>query len=40
MTPGTLLTVLAQEGEWLKVRLLSGEEGWASARYIQCCRDR
>jgi hypothetical protein len=39
MGPDTLLTVLGREGEWLNVRLRSGETGWAHSKYIACCRD-
>ena len=38
MGPNTLLTLLGREGEWMNVRLLSGETGWASSRFITCCR--
>lgn len=39
MGPGTLLTLLGREGDWLHVRLLSGETGYAFARYVACCRN-
>ncbi len=35
---GALLTVLDQVGEWYHVRLSSNETGWASKRFIHCCR--
>ena len=38
MTPGTLLTVLNRTGEWLQVRLRSGETGWANSKFVVCCR--
>jgi hypothetical protein len=38
MGPGTLLTVLGRQGEWLHVRLQNGETGWANSRYVSCCR--
>ncbi|MFI5012410.1 MAG: TIR domain-containing protein [Hyphomicrobiales bacterium] len=40
MGPGTLLTVLSQSGDYYYVRLLSGETGWASVRYVKCCRTK
>ncbi|MFI5011042.1 MAG: caspase family protein [Hyphomicrobiales bacterium] len=38
MGPGTLLTVLERDGEWMHVRLQSGETGWANGKYLACCR--
>ena len=38
MRPGTLLTVLSRSGDYYNVRLRSGETGWASARYVFCCK--
>jgi len=39
LPPDTLLTVLEQQGSWLRVRLRNGSEGWAAARYVACCRN-
>lgn len=38
MGPETLMTVIGQEGAWLRVRLTTGETGWALGRYLACCR--
>jgi hypothetical protein len=39
LPPDTLLTVLGQQGSWLRVRLRNGSEGWTAARYVACCRN-
>ncbi len=39
LPPDTLLTVLGQQGGWLRVRLRNGSEGWTAARYVACCRN-
>ncbi len=39
MGPGTLLQVLAQQGDWLRVRLTDGSTGWAHGRWVYCCRE-
>lgn len=39
MGPETLLTVLERKGGWVRVRTLAGDAGWASAKYIACCRN-
>ena len=38
MGPNTLLTLLETRGQWLHVRLLDGQTGWAFSRYVACCR--
>ena len=38
MPPDTLLTRLGEQGEWMNVRLLSGETGWANKQFIACCK--
>jgi uncharacterized caspase-like protein len=38
MGPDTRLVVIGRQGAWSQVRLESGEVGWASSRYIACCR--
>lgn len=38
MGPGTLLTILDQNGGWYRVRLQTGEVGWANSKFIACCR--
>lgn len=37
MGPGTRLQVLNQSGNWLRVRLDDGAEGWAYSKYVACC---
>ncbi len=39
MGPDTLLKVLDRRGKWLRIRLLSGEQGWAYSGFIACCRE-
>lgn len=39
MPPDTLLTIVDREGTWLRVRLRTGETGWAHAGYIACCKE-
>ena len=39
MGPDTLLKVLDRRGKWFRVRLLSGEQGWAYSGFIACCRE-
>jgi hypothetical protein len=39
MGPETLLTVIGRSGDWLNVRLPTGQAGWAHSRYIACCRE-
>ncbi|MCJ2052022.1 YARHG domain-containing protein [Methylobacterium sp. J-070] len=36
--PDTLFTELGRRGGWVNIRLLSGQTGWVSARYVGCCR--
>ena len=36
--PDTLFTEVGRAGDWVRVRLLNGEIGWVSARYVACCR--
>lgn len=36
--PDTLFTEIGRVGDWVRVRLLSGDTGWVSARYVACCR--
>ncbi len=36
--PDTLFTELRRVGDWVEVRLLSGDIGWVNARYVGCCR--
>ncbi len=36
--PGTLFTEVGRIGGWVQVRLLSGDTGWVSARYVGYCR--
>jgi hypothetical protein len=38
MGPDTLLTVVDRQGEWLYVRTLNGQMGWANGKYVACCR--
>ena len=38
MGPGTPVSVIGSSGEWLRVRLLSGDVGWANSQYLACCR--
>jgi hypothetical protein len=38
IAPQTLLTKLGEQGEWMKIALSGGEEGWVRARYVACCR--
>ena len=38
MGPNTLLTLLETRGQWMHVRLLDGQTGWAFSRYVACCR--
>ena len=38
MGPDTLLSVTGRQGNWAQMKLRTGETGWASARYIACCR--
>lgn len=38
LTPDMLVTVTGTSGEWHAVTLQSGETGWASSRYLACCR--
>ncbi len=40
MPPGTRVTVLGRSGDFAHVRLKSGEEGWAGAKYLACCVGR
>ncbi len=40
MGPGTLLTRLGQDGDWMNVRLQNGETGWANSKFVACCRSR
>jgi Bacterial SH3 domain len=40
MAPNTKLTLLERNGEWMHVRLQSGETGWANARYLETCHSR
>lgn len=35
LPPGTLITVLAAEGDWLRVRTPAGYEGWVHGGYVQ-----
>jgi SH3-like domain-containing protein len=39
MGADTPFEVLSSQGDWREVRLLSGQTGWAYAKYIGCCRD-
>lgn len=36
--PDTLFSEIERVGDWVHVRLLSGDTGWVSARYVSCCR--
>lgn len=36
--PDTLFREIGRVGDWVHVRLLSGDTGWVSARYVSCCR--
>jgi hypothetical protein len=36
--PETLFTVIGQSGNWVHIRLRSGQIGWAYKSYIGCCR--
>ena len=36
--PDTLFREIGHAGDWVHVRLLSGDKGWVSARYVSCCR--
>ncbi len=35
VNPGEIYEFLAEEGEWIKIKLPDGQAGWAAARYIQ-----
>jgi len=39
MGPDTLFTVLGEQGDWARVRLRTGETGWAAKAYIGCCKN-
>lgn len=36
--PDTLFAEIERRGDWVHIRLLSGDTGWVSARYVGCCR--
>jgi hypothetical protein len=36
--PDTLFTEIRRVGDWVQVRLLSGDIGWVNAQYVGCCR--
>jgi hypothetical protein len=38
MESGTLLRIVEARGDWRRVALTDGSEGWAHARWITCCR--
>ena len=38
MGPNTLLLAMERQGDWVHVRLPSGETGWAYYKFIACCR--
>jgi hypothetical protein len=38
MGPDTLFTVVGEQGDWARVRLRTGETGWAGKAYIGCCK--
>ncbi len=38
MGPGTVVGVIGRAGEWVKVRLASGETGWANGKFLFCGR--
>lgn len=38
MPPETPLNVVGRQGDWLQVRLQSGETGWAFYRFVACCK--
>jgi hypothetical protein len=40
MAPSTRLTLLERRGDWMHVRLESGETGWAVSRNLAGCRSR
>lgn len=37
--PDTPVTVLEQSGDYSRIRLRTGETGWAGTRYLTCCRE-
>lgn len=36
--PDTLFTEIGRQGEWVKIRLPSGQTGWVSSRFVGCCK--
>jgi SH3-like domain-containing protein len=38
LPPDTLLTVLEERADWLRIRTLDGHDGWVARRYVACCR--
>jgi Bacterial SH3 domain len=40
IAPSTRLSLLERRGDWMRVRLQSGETGWANSRNLADCRSR
>jgi hypothetical protein len=38
LPPGELLIVLDVRGDWKKVTIENGQEGWVHGKYVGCCR--